>query len=220
MHCTGLHESVVQFNLNPVKKSEISSTTGLLISNGLTLAMALILEWPLALVIWPYWIQSIIIGWYARKRMLALRKFSTEGFTSNDEPVPENEKGKRSTASFFVLHYGFFHFAYLMFLLGTVKLDSAWDAFWIIVCGFSYVFAQRKTCEQQIASDALGKPNLGKLMCLPYLRILPMHLTIIFGMIGGSTFSILFFIALKTIADIFLDRFDRNMASKTSMRQT
>ena len=206
--------------LKTVKKSGVSSTTGLLISNALTLVMALILEWPLALVIWPYWIQSIIIGWYARKRMLALKKFSTEGFTSNDQPVPENEKGKRSTASFFVLHYGFFHFAYLMFLLGTVKLDSPWDAFWIVVCGFSYLFAQRKTCEQQIASDALGKPNLGKLMFLPYLRILPMHLTIIFGMIGGSTFSILFFMTLKTIADVLLDRFDRMMASKASTPQT
>ncbi len=152
--------------------------------------------------------------------MLALKKFSTEGFTSNDQPVPENEKGKRSTASFFVMHYGIFHFVYLMFLLEKAKLDSAWDALWIIVCGFSYVLAQRKTSEQQIASDALGKPNISKLMFLPYLRILPMHLTIIFGMIGGSTFSILFFIALKTIADILLDKFDRNMASKNSVHQS
>lgn len=220
MYRTGLHGSVTQSMLKTIKKHEVSSTSGLLLSNGLTLVMALILKWPLALVIWPYWIQSIIIGWYARKRMLALKKFSTEGFTSNDQPVPENEKGKRSTASFFVLHYGFFHFAYLMFLLGTVKLDSPWDAFWIAVCGFSYVFAQRKTCEQQIASDALGKPNLGRLMFLPYLRILPMHLTIILGMMSGSTFSILFFMALKTIADVLLDRFDRNMASKTSMHQS
>lgn len=202
--------------LKTLKKTEVSSTSRLLISNALTLVVALTLKWPLALVIWPYWIQSIIIGWYARKRMLALKKFSTEGFTSNDEPVPENAKGKRETASFFVLHYGFFHVVYLLFLLGTVKLDSGWDIFWIIVCGFSYVFAQRKTCEQQIASEALGKPNLGKLMCLPYLRILPMHLTIIFGMIGGSTFSILFFMTLKTIADVLLDRLDRNMASKDS----
>lgn len=198
--------------LTAIKKTDVSPIPGLLISNGLTVAVALIMQWPLALVIWPYWIQSIIIGWYARKRMLALKKFSTEGFTSNDQPVPANEKGKRSTASFFVLHYGFFHVAYLLFLLGTVKLDSAWDAFWIVVCGFSYVFAQRKTCEQQIASDALGKPNLGKLMFLPYLRILPIHLTIIFGMIGGSTFSILFFMALKTIADVLLDKFDRRSA--------
>jgi Family of unknown function (DUF6498) len=141
-----------------------------------------------------------------------LKKFSTEGFTSNDQPVPENEKGKRSTASFFVIHYGFFHLGYLVFLLSMAKPDSAWDGFWIIVCGLSYVFAQRKTCEQQIAYDALAIPNLGKLMFLPYLRILPMHLTIIFGMIGGSTFSILFFMVLKTIADVLLDKFDRKTA--------
>jgi len=210
MYCIGLHGPVAQAMLKTAKKHEVSSTSGLLISNALTLTMALILKWPLALVIWPYWIQSIIIGWYARKRMLALKKFSTEGFTSNDQPVPENEKGKRSTASFFVMHYGIFHVAYLLFLLGTIKLDSPWDAFWIIVCGFSYVFAQRKTCEQQIASDALGKPNLGKLMFLPYLRILPMHLTIIFGAMGNYSILTLFlFLSLKTIADILLDKFDR-----------
>ncbi len=195
-----------------VEKPEVSATTGLLISNALTLAMALILKWPLALVLWPYWIQSIIIGGYARKRMLALKKFSTEGFTSNDQPVPENEKGKRSTASFFVIHYGIFHLVYLMFLLDRAKLDSAWDGFWIVVCGLSYILAQRKTYEQQVATDALGIPNLGKLMFLPYLRILPMHLTIIFGMMGGSTFSILLFMALKTVADVLLDKLDRRPA--------
>ena len=65
-----------------------------------------------------------------------------------------------------------------------------------------------------MASDALGKPNLGTLMFLPYLRILPMHLTIIFGMIGGSTFSILFFMSLKTAADVLLDKLDRRPAGK------
>jgi len=212
MYRVGMHGSVTQAMLKTAKKTEVSSTSGLLISNALTLTMALILKWPLALVLWPYWIQSIIIGWYARKRMLALKKFSTEGFTSNDEPVPENEKGKRSTASFFVMHYGIFHFVYLIFLLDKARLDNAWDGFWIIVCGLSYIFAQRKTYQQQVASDKLGIPNLGKLMCLPYLRILPMHLTIIFGMIGGSTFSILFFMTLKTIADVLLDKFDRRPA--------
>ncbi len=199
-------------------KPEASATTGLLISNAMTLAAAFILEWPLALVIWPYWIQSVIVGWYARKRMLALKKFSTEGFTSNDQPVPENERGKRSTASFFALHYGFFHLAYLLFLVGMAKLDSAWDVFWIIVCGFSYAFAQRKTYEQQIAADALGKPNLGKLMFLPYLRILPMHITIIFGAMGNySTFAMLLFMSLKTIADVLLDKLDRRPAGKPAI---
>ena len=77
------------------------------------------------------------------------------------------------------------------------------------------MFAQRKTFKQQVVSDALGKPNLGKLMFLPYLRIIPMHLTIIFGIMGDSTFSIVFFVALKTVADILLDKSDRKMASKS-----
>ena len=77
-----------------VDKAETSATTGLLLSNALTLIIALLMKWPLAIVVWPYWIQSIVIGWYARKRMLALKKFSTEGFTANDQPVPENEEGK------------------------------------------------------------------------------------------------------------------------------
>lgn len=206
---------------NTVEKPEASATTGLLFSNALTLAAALILKWPLALVIWPYWIQSLIVGWYARKRMLALKKFSTEGFTSNNQTVPENEKGKRSTATFFVIHYGGFHAAYLVFLLATVRLSSAWDAFWIVVCGASYVFAQKKTFERQVATDALGKPNLGKLMFLPYLRILPMHITIIFGAMGNySTFAMLLFMSLKTIADVLLDKFDRRTQVKTVTAET
>ena len=203
--------------LSTVEKPEASATPGLLISNALTLVMALILKWPLALVLWPYWIQSIIIGWYARKRMLALKKFSTEGFTSNDQPVSENEKGKRSTASFFVLHYGVFHLGYLIFLLNLAKPASYRDIFWIIVCGISYVFSQRKTSEQQIASDALGRPNLGTLMFLPYLRILPMHLTIILGFAVTSALALLIFMPLKTIADILLDKFDRKVFKKTQI---
>ena len=107
-----------------VEKPESFATTSLLISNFLTLIVALILKWQLVLVIWPYWTQSVIIGWYARKRMLALKKLSTEGFTSNDEPVPANEKGKRSTTSFFVIHYGFFSFRLSSFLLAVARVDS------------------------------------------------------------------------------------------------
>jgi hypothetical protein len=194
---------------NTIETSGASSSIGLLISNLLTLIVALTLKWPLASIIVPYWIQSLVIGWYARKRILSLKNFSTSGFTYNDNPVPENEKGKNSTAFFFVIHYGFFHLIYLLFLSASAEFHSAWDFFWIAVCGFSYVFAQRKTCEQQIASDAFGRPNLGKLMFLPYLRILPMHLTLIFGMIGGSIFAIIFFMSLKTVADILLDKLDR-----------
>jgi len=160
----------------------------------------------------PFWLQSVIIGGYARKRMLALNSFSTEGFTSGDQPVPENEEGKRSTAGFFVLHYGFFHVGYLIFLCAEMPITRVRDFVVILACGFSYVFAQRKTFAQQAAADATGRPNLGALMFTPYLRVLPIHLAIVLGVsrIGSSALEL--FVFLKTLADIALDRVDRRIA--------
>jgi hypothetical protein len=119
------------------------STRALLLSNVATLAAALVFHWPAGWLLWPYWIQSVVIGWYARKRMLALRAFSTAGFTSNDQPVPENEEGKRSTANFFALHYGFFHFGYAFFLMAEHRPAAGWDLLVLLACGVSFVLSQR-----------------------------------------------------------------------------
>jgi len=57
------------------------SARHLILSNAGTLVAALLLHWDFGWMLWPYWMQSVIIGWYARKRMLGLDKFSTDGFT-------------------------------------------------------------------------------------------------------------------------------------------
>lgn len=190
-----------------------TSTRPLLLANGITLVVALIFNWSPAWLLWPYWIQSVIIGWYARKRMLNLVYFSTEGFTSNGQPVPENETGKRSTTTFFVLHYGGFHAAYLMYLLIEHRVSELWDILALLACGVSFVLSQRQTYAAQHAADLRGKPNLGRLMFTPYLRVLPMHLGIIFG--GGSNggaWMLVLFTVLKTLSDIALDTLDRRFA--------
>ncbi len=198
-----------------VQKAETNSTWALVGANALTLVLALALHWPVATLLWPYWLQNLVIGWYARKRMLALTHFSTEGFTSNDQPVPEDESGKRSTASFFGIHYGFFHFVYLIFLCVEAPLTRFGDFLTVLACGFSYVIAQRRTFAQQVAADAGGTPNLGALMFLPYLRVLPMHLAIVLGFTRIGPGALVLFVVLKTLADIGLDKLDRNIAAKS-----
>ena len=54
-------------------------------------------------------IAAQVIGYFNYRRMLMLRNFTTEGLSSNGKSVPETAKGKRDTANFFLLHYGFFH---------------------------------------------------------------------------------------------------------------
>jgi hypothetical protein len=181
---------------------------GILLANGLTLLVALLAQWPLAVLLWPFWIQSLIIGWFSRKRMLALRQFSTAGFTSNGRPVPETEAGKRSTAAFFSLHYGGFHAGYLVFLLvlqANHRL-SPWDWLGIAIATAGFWWGHRQSHRRNLEADLGGRRNLGALMFLPYARVLPMHLAIGLGAGMGDSdwIGLLVFSALKTAADALM----------------
>jgi uncharacterized protein DUF6498 len=195
-----------------------ASSRNLLLSNAATLVAALALRWDVGWLLWPYWIQSVIIGWYARKRMLNLARFSTDGFTSNGAPVPETEQGKRSTANFFVLHYGLFHAGYCVFLVAQHAVGGLRDVLVLIACGVSFVLSQRETYAAQHAADLRGKPNLGALMFLPYLRVVPMHLAIILGGDASGAFALCLFTGLKTGSDLLLDHLDRRMAVRAADR--
>lgn len=192
----------------------------LLLANAATLVAALLLHWSLDWLLWPYWLQSVVIGWYARKRMLGLERFSTEGFTSNGRRVPEDDPAsKRSTANFFTLHYGVFHLAYLVFLCKEHALHAGWDWLVLVACGASFVLSQRETFAIQHAADLRGRPNLGTLMFTPYLRIVPMHLAILLGAtLGGGAAMLAAFTALKTASDLLLDHIDRRIAQPRAAR--
>lgn len=196
------------------------SARNLVLSNLATLAAALAFDWNIGWLLWPYWIQSVIIGWYARRRMLALHRFSTEGFTSNGRRVAEDESGKRSTANFFALHYGFFHLGYLVFLAGMHAPASWRDGVLLLACGVSFVLSQRQTWAAQHAADLRGRPNLGALMFTPYLRVVPMHLAILLGAGSSGASALVAFTALKTASDLALDWIDRRMAVRSADKAT
>ena len=182
------------------------STHSLVVVNVVTLAVALGLDWPVSTLMWPYWIQSVVIGYYSRKRILALGRFSTENFTMNDQPVSATPATQRSVANFFTLHYGFFHFGYLMFLIKQAPALHWWDALGWLALGLSFAWNHRLSFQQNVESDRQGTPNIGTLMFLPYARILPMHFTIILGgtLAGGGSRAVLVFGALKTVADVLM----------------
>ena len=195
------------------------SARDLLLSNLLTLAMALAFDWPIGWLLWPFWIQSVVIGWYARKRMRALRDFTTEGLRANGRPVPETEAGKNSTATFFALHYGAFHLVYLVFLCKAHLPDGWGDLAILAACGVSFVLSQRRTYAAQHAADLRGRPNLGALMFLPYLRVVPMHVMVmVTDGWAATTPALLLVVALKTASDLLLDHVDRRIAANGAAR--
>lgn len=193
----------------------------IILANAAALAFALWAEDGLALMLWAYWAQSVLLGALNVGRILSLESFSAEGLKSNGKPVPETAAGKRSVAIFFALHYGFFHLIYAAFLGNMAKLDGEGWA-WAAAGALGFLAAQRKAWGAWRETDKRGRTNIGMLMFFPYVRIVPMHLSIILGaglMAAGAGFAAAaLFAALKTAADLAGERLARSMELKSAER--
>ncbi len=176
----------------------------LAISNMIALAVAIYSGWRLVDLMLVYWVQSVIIGVSYFFRILNLDKFSTENFQINNREVDPTAATKRFTAWFFALHYGFFHIGYLIFIFVEVKDGPLLDL-GLLICSAVFAINHYYSYRYNRELDSQGTPNIGTLMFTPYIRIVPMHLTIVFGATQIlSMLGFLFFGGLKTIADIVM----------------
>lgn len=182
------------------KPSLYKTSLGILLENILVIAVVWYQNLPPLSVIWIFWWQSVIIGWFNYRRMRALKQFSTKGLTMNGSPVGETEKDKKSVANFFLIHYGFFHFGYLIFMLvnGAVKTVAI---HWLLITIIGFIWTHRSNYLSLVEADTRNKHNIGTMMFMPYLRVLPMHLAIIFSL-GKAGVGFWIFMGLKTLADL------------------
>ncbi len=181
------------------------STWSLLGSNLFVIILAVVEGWNILTIMWIYWAQSVIIGVFNFIRILTLKNFSTKGVKFSGKPVPASELVKIPIAFFFLFHYGFFHFGYASFLssgsfagrsgapVDTSDILIASAIFLANHC-FSFLYNRERDKEKQ---------NIGRVMFYPYARIVPMHLTIIFGSFFGGH-AIVLFLLLKTLADVVM----------------
>lgn len=204
-------------------KNDPSGVLALIATNVVGIGIAWWQHWPLVTLLWPYWIQSVIIGWYSRKRILALRDFSLANTNGFDRGSPEATK--RHTARFFTMHYGIFHVVYAIFLWtftrggmrGVVAYHvTTLDLAFMAVLTVSFVLTHRATYQRIMAADQQGRPNIGGVMFLPYLRIVPMHLAIIIGLSAGYHGGMLLFATLKTIADALMHWIEYRIAGASA----
>lgn len=199
-----------------------TSTISLIFSNFLVIFFAIVDGISANEVLWIYWSQSVIIGIFNFIRMITLKEFSTEGFKQGKKQMLPTRATAISSAVFFLFHYGFFHLVYAVFLGAFSEFShsngsSSGTKYFLLSAGMFFIsYLIEFVSSRKEQSDEL--PNIGMIMFAPYARIIPMHLTIIFGgFIGaaGSFFStntnlsiIVLFICLKTIVDLFTHSID------------
>jgi hypothetical protein len=190
-----------------------SSTVSLIVTNLVTIAFAIAQKWDLREIMWVYWSQSVIIGFFNVLRILNLKQFRADGMKINDKPVTATPAAQRLVAGFFALHYGFFHFVYMIFLIARgFPSSGSLPAIGLCIAAFfvNHAFSYWHNREQ----DELRKPHLGLIMIFPYARIIPMHLTIIIGSAFGETsvLQVIFFLVLKTVADVIMHMIEHSKA--------
>ncbi|MCU0640799.1 MAG: DUF6498-containing protein [Candidatus Margulisbacteria bacterium] len=166
--------------------SKDPSLWSLLAVNLLTIALAVKFNWSVLELMWIYWGQSVTIGAFNVVRL----------------------RPNIGTATFFALHFGFFHLIYAIFLsvftlAGDELFPGAAPIDWRTVLGVVGMFAANHGFSflYNRERDA-ARFDESRLMFYPYVRIFPMHLTIIFGALLSGTFPLLLFMGLKTAADL------------------
>lgn len=198
----------------------------LLLANGVTILLAVTQNWNVLALMWVYWFQSIVIGFFNFLRIRQLKEFSTEGLTINGRPAEPTQETKNYVARFFLLHYGTFHLVYFIFLLvfsltgmfssaDENALNSA-DLKYILPTAllflgnhvFSYFYNRPRDT---------GRQKIGTLMFYPYARIVPMHLTIILGVFLGG--GLLLFLLLKTLADVVMHVVEHSVLLRGEVQQ-
>jgi hypothetical protein len=202
------------------------SLWALLLANGVTVILAVTQNWNVLGLMWVYWFQNIVIGFFNFQRIRHLEEFSTEGFMINGRPAEPTEATKNHVARFFLLHYGMFHLVYFIFLLvfsltgmlssaGVNALDVT-DLKYIIPTALLFLGNHVFSNFYNRPRDT-GRQNIGSLMFYPYARIVPMHLTIILGWVLGG--GLLLFLLLKTLADVIMHVVEHRVLLRGEVQQ-
>lgn len=188
------------------KKLWDASATALLATNLFTMFLALWQKWNVGDLMLAYWAQSVTIGYFNFQRMRSLKDFTTAGLKMNGSSVRSTKTVQREVSWFFAAHYGLFHVVYFIFLLaGAVKAEL--DLPWVLLSVVGFIANHAFSYRHNRVSDEGRKINIGTLLFFPYARIIPMHLTIIFGGLfisKSNSLVLLLFLALKTIADLIM----------------
>ncbi|MBN1948478.1 MAG: hypothetical protein JW784_01920, partial [Candidatus Cloacimonetes bacterium] len=157
---------------------------GLILANLLPLYGVIFLHWQVFTILFLFWLENVIIGFYNVLKMLLARPENAPSWLAKIFLVP-----------FFTFHYGFFtliHGLFVILLFGgnfiTSDLPTPDLVLSIIIKQkISYAFlALFLSHGLSFLLNYLGKgeytqANLQELMTTPYSRIVVLHLVIILG---------------------------------------
>lgn len=155
-------------------------------------------------ILFTYYFQSLMLGVSYFLQIMTIHNYSVEDVKFNGVQVEKSAKTKGCIGFFFLIHYGFFHLGYLIFLL--INFDFKVDTGFLLPSLTGFALGELIAVIRHNSIIQKEVPNIGTMMFTPYLRIIPMHLFIIAGGFIGfhnpGIFAV--FIILKIISDVIM----------------
>lgn len=157
------------------KKSKVNpfhdpTLVSLLVTNGLVIVQAFIFDWNVITVLWIYWFQSVIIGYFSVVRILNVRKTHPKGQISNLPSIFIN-----------IFCYGFFYYGYVEILnsFSFIFNPNHYIDMWIPILINSFIFFLNHYYSYKYHLSEYKKDlNIKKIFENLTKRIVPMHLTL------------------------------------------
>ena len=88
-------------------------------------------------ILFTYYFQSVMLGISYFIQILTVQKFSVDNLKINGTQVNHTNGTKGCIGIFFLLHYGFFHLAYLIFLFVSFDFTVNKDYLFMTVIAFA-----------------------------------------------------------------------------------
>jgi hypothetical protein len=185
------------------------SSASLLSVNLVTIIVALWQNWNVADLIWVYWLQSLIIGYFQVLKIKNMEIFTTDRFYINEKPVEPNNDTKLKVIYIFILTYALFHLFYLFFIpvLGMPEVKG------LMIMGILYLANHYYSYLENKEIDKRTVRNIGEMMMIPFVRIIPIHITMIFAAGFGNRISLIYFLGLKTIVDLIMHNIEHSITN-------
>jgi hypothetical protein len=184
-----------------------TSVVFLIVANTIPLTGVLFFEWSLFAVIFLYWFENIVLGFFNVLRMLRAEGGGNDEKFDMELNGQTRRVGRAAYALFFLMHYGIFtavHGVFVFTLFGPFDIAPTTFIFAVIALlvshGASHMF-------NFIGKKEYMRVSANNLFIQPYLRIFVIHLTIIFGgmaitALGTPIGALVIMIALKIAMDV------------------
>ena len=156
-----------------------ASAVSLIAANLVTAVVAVAQGWALSDLLWVYWGQNCIIGFFSYLRMFRI----------------EN-------SWVFPLHYGGFQFIYFLAIRELwAPVEVSW---WLAACLGTFFVNHAFSFACNVRRDR-SRFDDGRAVILPYARIVPMHVIILTGtFLARGAAGAVAFLVLKTAADLVM----------------